>query len=92
MLDMMQRMMGQGQGEGEGQGQGQGQGQGEGNGGEGMTGDSDAPNRKIDGSATGNSGTRTVPKKSGSAGSGLPPEFNKALDAYNRLRPKDEQP
>lgn len=86
MLDMMQRMMGQEPG-GEQPGEGEGQGQGE-QGGEGQTGDSDKPNRKIDGSATGDSGTRTVPKKSGTAGAGIPPEFNKALDAYNRIRPE----
>ena len=89
MLDMMERMMGREPG-GEQPG-GEGEGAGE-QGGEGQTGDSDKPNRKIDGSANGDSGTRTVPKKSGSAGAGLPPEFNKALDAYNRIRPEGEQP
>ncbi len=82
MLEMMQRMMGQGQGEGEGEGQGQGEGEGN-KGGEGKTGDSDAANSNVGGANDGNKEERRVPKSSGTAGTPLPEEFQKALDAYN---------
>ena len=89
MLDMMQRMMGQSPG-GEPKNEDPKEGPpGESEtGGDGQKGDSDLPNHKVDGSAEGNSGTRTVPRKSGTAGEGLPPEFRSALDAYNQPRPK----
>ena len=84
MLEMMQRMMGQGQGEGQGEGQGQGEGEGEGEqGGDGQTGDSDAANSNVGGANEGNKEERRVPKSSGTAGTSLPEEFRKALDAYN---------
>ena len=90
MLDMMRRMMGETPG-GEPKPDQEGPEGGESPGG-GSTGDSDKPNRKVDGSANGNSTERRVPKKSGTAGSGLPPEFRKALDAYNRPSSKPSQP
>ena len=90
MLDMMRRMMGETPG-GEPNPDQEGPEGGESPGG-GSTGDSDKPNRKVDGSANGNSTERRVPKKSGTAGSGLPPEFSKALDAYNRPSSKPSQP
>jgi hypothetical protein len=82
MLEMMQRMMGQGEGEGEGEGEGQGEGESE-QGGEGQTGDSDAANSEGGGANEGNKEERRVPKSSGTAGTNLPEEFRKALDAYN---------
>ncbi len=77
MLDMMERMMGR-----EPQ-----PGQQPGNmGGEGQTGDSDSANKNPAEGGEGRLEQRRVPKSSGPAGSGLPPEFQKALDAYNKDR------
>ena len=86
MLEMMKNMMeggkdvGEGQGEGEGEGKGKGAGEGggggDGNGGNGgKTGDPDN---------TAENSERRVPKNSGTAGSSLPREFHKAMDAYNK--------
>ena len=86
MLDMMQRMMGKNPGQGQGQGQGQGKGEGEGNGGEGQEGESDAANKDIAKDGEGRTSERRFEKKAGKAGAGLPPEFQKALDAYNKVR------
>lgn len=82
MLDMMERMMGQ-KPEGEQPGKGKGDKPGE-NAGQGMEGDSDAANEATAGAAGGKSETRRIPKAAGTAGRGLPDEFKKALDAYNR--------
>ena len=80
MLEMMQRMMGQQPGEQPGEGKGKKPGD---KGGEGQTGDSDAENSNVGGSSDGNKEERRVPKSSGTAGTNLPNEFQKALDAYN---------
>lgn len=81
MLEMMQRMMGQGQQPGEGEGKKPGD---ENNGGQAENGgDSDAANSGVGGATDGNKEERRVPKSSGTAGSNLPDEFQKALDAYN---------
>lgn len=85
MLDMMQRMMGQKPGGQPGEGEGKKPGKGSGNkGGEGQTGDSDLGNEASGGPNEGKSSERTIPKTAGKAGAGLPPEFQKALDAYNK--------
>ena len=90
MLDMMRRMMGEEPGA-EPQ-EGKGSPGSDGGNGESQTGESDTPNHTIDGSAEGTSAKRTVPKKSGTTGTDLPSEFGKALDAYNRPKPKPNQP
>ena len=86
MLDMMQRMMGQTPG-GDKPGQKPGDQPGEG-----MTGESDAANTNTDGTVGGPSEERRVPKTAGPAGTDLPPEFQKALDAYNRPAPRPAKP
>jgi hypothetical protein len=88
MLDMMQEMMGQGKpGDKPGQQPGQGKGEGQ-EGGEGQTGDSDSANSANAGQSGGKLEERRVPKASGRAGQNLPPEFQQALDAYNRAAEK----
>lgn len=77
MLQMMQRMMGKEPGQQKGQKPGQQSGQG-------ITGDSDAQNSNTKSGSQHPTGERRVPKSAGKAGSNLPPEFQKALDAYNR--------
>lgn len=79
MMEMMEQMMGK-----SGDQPGKQPGQGEGKGGQGKKGDSDASNDKFGGKNAGDSESRTVPKAAGKAGTGLPPEFQKALDAYNK--------
>jgi len=81
MLDMMQRMMGKNPGEGQGENQQAGEQAGEGQGGA-----SDSPNKKFTDAGKGKKEERTIGKKTGKAGSHLPPEFQKALDAYNKGR------
>ena len=83
MMDMMEKMMQEGEGkEGEGK-DGKGKKPGD-KGGQGMTGDSDAANEATGGAGDGKSELRRIPKAAGTAGSALPEEFRKALDAYNR--------
>lgn len=82
MMDMMERMMGKQPGEGKGPG-GKGDKPGE-QAGQGMTGESDSANEASGGDTAGKVETRTVPKASGTTGIGMPDEFRKALDAYNR--------
>ena len=82
MLDMRQRMMGKNPGEGQGEQQGQ-PGEQAGNG---QEGESDSPNKEFDDAGKGKKEARTIGKKAGKAGSHLPPEFQKALDAYNKSR------
>lgn len=85
MMDMMERMMGKKPGEGAGKGEGEGEGEGAGEtGGKGQTGESDAENTGNGGDGIGNGEERRIPKAAGKAGKGLPTEFQKALDAYNR--------
>ncbi|MGJ8673423.1 hypothetical protein [Rubritalea sp.] len=84
LMQMLQQMM-QGQ---SGQGQPsdeQGDGKQPGSkGGEGQEADSDSLNNNQEGDVSGTSETRRLPKKSGSAGSVMPKEFQKALEAYNK--------
>ena len=80
MLDMMQRMMGQNPGQGQGKQQPGDQA------GEGQGGASDSPNKEFTDAGKGKKEERTIGKKAGKAGSHLPPEFQKALDAYNKAR------
>ena len=82
MLDMMQRMMGQNPGQGQKPGKGKG---GE-TAGEGSGGDSNSPNKDLANAGAGKTEVRSIGKKAGKAGSHLPPEFQKALDAYNKDR------
>ena len=84
MLDMMQRMMGQNPGEG--QGQQPGKGNGGDSAGEGQGGDSSTPNKDLADGGKGKTEERRIGKKGGKAGTHLPPEFQKALDAYNKGR------
>lgn len=83
MLDMMQRMMGQEPGPGQGNKPGQTPGA---QAGEGQTGDSDAANKDLANAGEGNQEERRFEKKAGRAGTHLPSEFQKALDAYNKIR------
>ncbi len=52
--------------------------------GAGNQGNSDAETNRITGAISGKDESRRIPKASGSAGHGLPDEFQQALDAYNR--------
>ena len=79
MLDMMQRMMGKEPGQQQGQKPGP-------EAGEGQTGDSDSANQDLANAGDGNKSERRIPKSAGKAGANLPPEFQKALDAYNKSR------
>jgi uncharacterized protein YoxC len=84
MLEMMRQMMGQGE-PSEEPGKKPGKGEGGKEGGEGQTGESDTANSPNNGTASGTkSEERRVPKASGKAGKGLPSEFQRALDSYNR--------
>lgn len=83
MLDMMQRMMGQSPG-GEKPGQGQKPGDTNTGGQQENGGDSNAQNTNQEGTVGGPSEARTVPKGTGPAGTDLPQEFQRALDAYNK--------
>lgn len=87
MLDMMERMMGKEPGAQKGEGEGEGTEEGEKPGdsaGDGSTGDSDSKNSGVNGKSEGAAEERIIPKGSGPAGSALPGEFRKLLDAYNR--------
>jgi hypothetical protein len=79
MLQMMQEMMGKGEKPGQKPGKGD-------KGGEGQKGDSDSPNEANNGVGKGEKSERRIPKAAGSPGSSLPPEFQKALDAYNKTK------
>ena len=80
MLEMMGQMMGKKPGNQPGQGEGESE-----QGGEGSTGDSDAANSENGGPAKGKNGVeRRVPRAAGTSGTALPPEFQKALDGYNK--------
>ncbi len=82
MLDMMQRMMGQTPGQGQGEQKGQAGDQA----GQGQEGESDSANKEFSEAGKGKKEERTIGKKAGKAGSYLPPEFQKALDSYNKGR------
>ena len=83
MMDMLEEMLGLEKPNGNQPGQQQGQQPGD-QAGEGKTGLSDAANTGVGGAPGGKVEERRVPKASGSAGQGLPREFQDALDAYNR--------
>ncbi|MDB4520421.1 hypothetical protein N9118_12820 [Akkermansiaceae bacterium] len=83
MLQMMQEMMGKGDKPGEKPGQKPGDKPGQG-----QTAESDAANTANGGPSKGITAERRVPKAAGRSGAGLPPEFQKALDAYNKSTPK----
>jgi hypothetical protein len=53
-------------------------------GGDGPEGDSNSANTNQNEESSGSTETRRLPKKSGSAGTTMPREFQKALDAYNK--------
>lgn len=84
MMEMMEQMMGKGK-------------QAKGNGGdtpaeqggtENREADSDSGNEAVDGASNKNQSERRVPRAAGKSGSGLPPEFQKALEGYNKNLPK----
>jgi hypothetical protein len=80
MMDMLERMAGKEPGEGEGKGNQPGDKPGEG-----QTGLSDSANTGEGGANDGGAvEERRIPKAAGTAGKGLPTEFQEALDAYNR--------
>ncbi|BDS05754.1 hypothetical protein NT6N_07940 [Oceaniferula spumae] len=90
MMEMLKRMMDGGQDAGEGKEPGEGKKPGEG---EGKGGDQPGNGKGSGGEAGGQTGDpdntaenseRRVPKNSGSSGSTLPREFQKAMDAYNK--------
>lgn len=84
MMDMMERMMGE-KPEVDKAGKGNEKGATPADqGGGGLTGSSNNPNEEGIGQTGGKSEERRVPKASGNAGRGLPEEFRKLLDAYNR--------
>lgn len=86
MLEMMGQMMGKEPGQQPGEGKDAKSEQG----GEGATGDSDAANTDSNGPAKGQKATdRRVPRAAGVSGNTLPPEFQKALDGYNKT-PKNK--
>jgi len=77
MLEMMGQMMGKKPGENQDKESTQG--------GEGSTGESDSANTDTNGIAKGDKGVeRRVPRTAGKSGNTLPPEFQKALDGYNK--------
>ena len=78
LMQMLQQMM---QGSQKGQGEQETTSGGEGQEGESNTANDTTPNTD---SHAGSSETRRLPRKSGSAGSSIPKEFQKALDAYNK--------
>lgn len=88
MLEMMQRMMDGGKdvGEGKSEGKAEGKGKGKGSGAGGGNGDGNGGNggKTGDPDNTAANSERRVPKNSGVAGSSLPREFHKAMDAYNK--------
>ena len=77
MLEMMGQMMGKTPGENQDTESNQG--------GEGSTGESDSANTDNNGVAKGEKGVeRRIPRAGGKSGTTLPPEFQKALDGYNK--------
>lgn len=82
MMDMMERMMGK-KSEIAENGKGK-DGKAGDQAGAGNQGKSDAESSSVSGTISGKDETRRIPKASGSAGRGLPEEFQQALDAYNR--------
>lgn len=86
MLEMMGQMMGKEPGQKPGKDK---DGPSE-QGGEGSTGDSDSANTENNGPNKGKKPEeRRIPRAAGSSGQTLPPEFQKALDGYNRKTPSE---
>lgn len=82
MMEMMERMMGKQPGDQPGDQPGQQPGD---QGGQGMEGDSDSGNDTgVGGDGLDANYKRRVPKAAGTSGTSIPPEFQKAIDAYNR--------
>ena len=80
MLDMMSQMMGKKPGEKPGKKPGESD-----KGGEGSKGASDSANTENKGKTdTDPAGQRRVPRAAGKSGTKLPPEFQRALDGYNK--------
>ena len=85
MLEMLQNMMNGGKDVGEGQEPGNQPGGKPGDQpGQGGSGGGEAGGKTGDPDNTAENSTRRVPKNSGSSGSSLPREFQKAMDAYNK--------
>ena len=88
MLDMMKRMTGKQTGENQGKEPSE---EGEKPNGEssgnGSTGDSDTKNKEQSGKIGDENSVRIIPRGSAPPGTGLPNEFQKLLDAYNRNHP-----
>ena len=79
MLEMMGQMMGKQPGKNQDSKSNKG--------GEGSTGDSDSANTENNGKSNGkNNEERRVPRAAGQSGNTLPPEFQKALDGYNKTK------
>ncbi|GHC51901.1 hypothetical protein [Roseibacillus persicicus] len=83
MLDMMERMMGKEPGDQQGPPK-EGETPSDKGDGGGSTGDSDSSNQQQNGAGGENDEVRVIPKGSAPSGRGLPNEFRKLLDAYNR--------
>ena len=83
MLEMMQNMMGKTPKEGEKPGEKEKESKDSKNA-EHNDKDSDTGNDNQKSKSDKSKEARTVPKSSGKAGADLPPEFRKALDAYNK--------
>lgn len=86
LLQMMQQMMGEASSESKKKGTAEGSGKG----GEGADGASDAPAQPSSGEGNGNTESRRLPKSSGTAGTSLPQEFQKALEAYNKAQDQSQ--
>ncbi|MCP5536720.1 MAG: hypothetical protein H7A51_10900 [Akkermansiaceae bacterium] len=84
MLQMLQNMMNGGQDVGEGKEPGKEPGKGGDQPGQGGSGGGEAGGKTGAPDNTAENAERRVPKNSGSAGSALPREFQKAMDAYNK--------
>lgn len=83
LMQMLQQMM-QGNSQGSQQGNEEESEKPGSKGGDGIEGGSDSANSNVEGDVSGNTETRRLPKKSGAAGSSIPKEFQKALEAYNK--------
>jgi hypothetical protein len=84
MLEMMKNMMEGGKDVGEGKQPGNKPGQGGDKPGQGGGGDGEASGKTGAPDNTAENSERRVPKNSGTSGTSLPREFQKAMDAYNK--------
>lgn len=87
MMDMMERMTGKEPGDQKGPPKDGGKNPSDKGDGGGSTGDSDSANGQNAGSTSEATEERVIPKGSAPSGTGLPNEFRKLLDAYNRNSP-----